>query len=95
MVSGTAGERADTSVRQRHGHQQGMLRFCAYTALLFLFCTVVLLFIYSADQPQVCEVKSLSLSLSLFIPFAFYSFWLNLIDNKLQDRKNWQCNCMQ
>jgi len=40
-----------------------MLHFCAYTVLLLLFCTVALLFGYSADQLQVCEIKSLSLSL--------------------------------
>jgi len=32
-----------------------MLQFRAYTVLLLLFCTVALLFGYSADQPQVCE----------------------------------------
>jgi len=36
-----------------------MLHFCAYTVLLFLFCTVALLFDYLADQPQECEIKSL------------------------------------
>jgi len=38
--------------------------FCAYTVFLLLFCTAALLFGYSADQPQVCKIKSLSLSLS-------------------------------
>jgi len=34
-----------------------MLHFSAYTVLLLLFCTVALLFGYSADQPQVCKIN--------------------------------------
>jgi len=44
-----------------------MLHFCAYTVLLLLFFTVALLFGYSADQPQVCEIKSLSLLIRFWL----------------------------
>ena len=48
-----------------------MLHFCAYTVLLLLFCAVTLLFGCLADQPQVCQIKSLSLSLSFSCDLLF------------------------